>query len=121
MEPIVPFWCTTIEQPGFFFFKSSSSWKTEAFDGLQVGKLPVPDLPTVVPVVCVCVRRSRDWHGVVGGILENIAHDQVISAVMSHLLCRFPYEIVRMEFDEKELRKEIAFAIRNIHGNAVLA
>ena len=22
-----------------------------------------------------------------------------------------------MEFDEKELRKEIAFAIRNIHGN----
>ena len=100
-----------------FFYKSSSSWKTEAFDGLQVGKLPVPDLPTVVPVVCVCVRRSRDWHGVVGGILENIAHDQVILAVMSHLLCRFPYEIVRMEFDEKELRKEIAFAIRNIHGN----
>merc|ERR1719411_847592 len=29
---------------------------------------------------------------------------------------RFPHEIVRMEFDEKELRKEIAFAIRNIHG-----
>ena len=32
---------------------------------------------------------------------------------------RFPYEIVRMEFDEKELRKEIAFAIRNIHGKFV--
>ena len=31
---------------------------------------------------------------------------------------RFPYEIVRMEFDEKELRKEIAFAIRNIHGES---
>merc|ERR1712001_153246 len=29
---------------------------------------------------------------------------------------RFPYEIVKMEFDEKELRREIAFAIRNIHG-----
>ncbi|KAK7790233.1 hypothetical protein R5R35_009343 [Gryllus longicercus] len=29
---------------------------------------------------------------------------------------RFPFEIVKMEFDEKELRKEIAFAIRNIHG-----
>merc|ERR1719435_91207 len=29
---------------------------------------------------------------------------------------RFPYEIVRMEFDEKELRREIAYAIRNIHG-----
>merc|ERR1712128_226008 len=29
---------------------------------------------------------------------------------------RFPYEIVKMEFDEKELRKEIAFAIRNVHG-----
>merc|ERR1719398_96438 len=29
---------------------------------------------------------------------------------------RFPYEIVRMEFDEKELRREIEFAIRNIHG-----
>ncbi|XP_067211566.1 dynamin isoform X6 [Linepithema humile] len=29
---------------------------------------------------------------------------------------RFPFEIVKMEFDEKELRREIAFAIRNIHG-----
>ncbi|XP_077534378.1 dynamin-1 shibire isoform X4 [Haemaphysalis longicornis] len=29
---------------------------------------------------------------------------------------RFPFEIVKMEFDEKELRKEIAFAIRNTHG-----
>ena len=29
---------------------------------------------------------------------------------------RFPFEIVKMEFDEKELRKEIAFAIQNIHG-----
>ncbi|CAG0894264.1 unnamed protein product [Cyprideis torosa] len=28
---------------------------------------------------------------------------------------RFPFEIVKMEFDEKELRREIAFAIRNIH------
>uniref|UniRef100_A0A8C5BXN4 Interferon-induced GTP-binding protein Mx n=1 Tax=Gadus morhua TaxID=8049 RepID=A0A8C5BXN4_GADMO len=29
---------------------------------------------------------------------------------------RFPYELVRMEFDEKELRKEISYAIKNIHG-----
>lgn len=29
---------------------------------------------------------------------------------------RFPFEIVKMECDEKELRREIAFAIRNIHG-----
>ncbi|XP_076314963.1 dynamin-1-like isoform X1 [Tachypleus tridentatus] len=29
---------------------------------------------------------------------------------------RFPFEIVKMEFDEKELRREISFAIRNIHG-----
>ena len=29
---------------------------------------------------------------------------------------RFPYEIVKVEFDEKELRREIAFAIRNVHG-----
>lgn len=33
---------------------------------------------------------------------------------------RFPFEIVKMEFDEKELRKEIAFAIRNIHGELLL-
>lgn len=33
---------------------------------------------------------------------------------------RFPFEIVKMEFDEKELRREIAFAIRNIHGNVSL-
>lgn len=32
---------------------------------------------------------------------------------------RFPFEIVKMEFDEKELRREIAFAIRNIHGESV--
>ena len=29
---------------------------------------------------------------------------------------RFPFEIVKMEFDERELRSEISFAIRNIHG-----
>lgn len=29
---------------------------------------------------------------------------------------RFPYELVKMEFDESTLRKEIAYAIRNIHG-----
>ncbi|XP_030635628.1 dynamin-2 isoform X2 [Chanos chanos] len=29
---------------------------------------------------------------------------------------RFPFELVRMEFDEKELRKEISYAIKNIHG-----
>jgi dynamin GTPase len=29
---------------------------------------------------------------------------------------RFPFEIVKMEVDEKELRKEIAITIRNIHG-----
>ncbi|XP_064416969.1 dynamin-2 isoform X1 [Latimeria chalumnae] len=29
---------------------------------------------------------------------------------------RFPFELVKMEFDEKELRREISFAIKNIHG-----
>lgn len=29
---------------------------------------------------------------------------------------RFPFEIVKMEVDEKELRREIAFAIQNIYG-----
>uniref|UniRef100_A0A0X3P4Y2 dynamin GTPase n=1 Tax=Schistocephalus solidus TaxID=70667 RepID=A0A0X3P4Y2_SCHSO len=29
---------------------------------------------------------------------------------------RFPYELVQLQFDEKTLRKEIAFAIRNVHG-----
>lgn len=29
---------------------------------------------------------------------------------------RFPFEIVKMEFDENELRKEIGIAICNIHG-----
>lgn len=29
---------------------------------------------------------------------------------------RFPYELVKMEFDERELRREISFAIKNIHG-----
>ncbi|KAM9435035.1 dynamin 3a isoform 2-T2 [Clarias gariepinus] len=29
---------------------------------------------------------------------------------------RFPLELVKMEFDEKELRREISYAIKNIHG-----
>ncbi|XP_051866975.1 dynamin-3-like [Pristis pectinata] len=29
---------------------------------------------------------------------------------------RFPFELVKMEFDEKDLRREISFAIKNIHG-----
>lgn len=29
---------------------------------------------------------------------------------------RFPFELVKMEFDEVELRREIAIAIANIHG-----
>jgi len=29
---------------------------------------------------------------------------------------RFPFELVKIEFDEKELRKEITYAIKNIHG-----
>ncbi|XP_012695670.3 dynamin-1 isoform X2 [Clupea harengus] len=29
---------------------------------------------------------------------------------------RFPFELVKMECDEKELRKEISYAIKNIHG-----
>lgn len=29
---------------------------------------------------------------------------------------RFPFELVKMEFDEKDLRREISYAIKNIHG-----
>lgn len=29
---------------------------------------------------------------------------------------RYPFEVVRMEYDEKELRREISYAIKNIHG-----
>ncbi|KAM9324777.1 dynamin-3 [Gastrophryne carolinensis] len=29
---------------------------------------------------------------------------------------RFPFELVKMEFDEQELRREISYAIKNIHG-----
>uniref|UniRef100_A0A8C1TU54 dynamin GTPase n=1 Tax=Cyprinus carpio TaxID=7962 RepID=A0A8C1TU54_CYPCA len=30
---------------------------------------------------------------------------------------RFPFELVKMEFDEKELRREISYAIKNIQGS----
>ena len=29
---------------------------------------------------------------------------------------RFPFEIVKMNIDEKEMRREIQYAIRNFHG-----
>ncbi|TKC41200.1 hypothetical protein EI555_010528 [Monodon monoceros] len=32
---------------------------------------------------------------------------------------RFPFELVKMEFDEKDLRREISYAIKNIHGAIV--
>ncbi|KFM79669.1 Dynamin, partial [Stegodyphus mimosarum] len=48
---------------------------------------------------------SIDTHQLTGGAkINRLFHE------------RFPFEIVKMEFDEKELRREIAFAIRNIHG-----
>ncbi|NWU10919.1 DYN2 protein, partial [Cephalopterus ornatus] len=33
---------------------------------------------------------------------------------------RFPFELVKMEFDEKDLRREISYAIKNIHGGIPL-
>ncbi len=33
---------------------------------------------------------------------------------------RFPFEIIKVETDERTLRKQIQFAIKNIHGMAVL-
>ncbi|VEN64768.1 unnamed protein product [Callosobruchus maculatus] len=56
-------------------------------------------------------------------ILEGSRSDDVNTAELSggaKINClfheRFPYEIVKMEFDEIELRREIAIAIVNIHG-----
>ncbi|XP_042899603.1 dynamin isoform X2 [Parasteatoda tepidariorum] len=48
---------------------------------------------------------SIDTHQLTGGAkINRLFHE------------RFPFEIVKMEFDEKELRREISYAIRNIHG-----
>lgn len=33
-----------------------------------------------------------------------------------HLIYRLRFEIVKMSCDEKDMRREISFAIRNIHG-----
>ncbi|CAG9823695.1 unnamed protein product, partial [Phaedon cochleariae] len=56
-------------------------------------------------------------------ILEGSRSDDVNTTELSggaKINClfheRFPFEIVKMEFDEGELRKEIAMAICNIHG-----
>ncbi|CAH1111021.1 unnamed protein product [Psylliodes chrysocephalus] len=56
-------------------------------------------------------------------VLEGAKSDDVNTTELSggaKINCifheRFPFEIVKMEFDESELRKEIAIAIANIHG-----
>ncbi|XP_072397963.1 dynamin-like isoform X2 [Diabrotica undecimpunctata] len=56
-------------------------------------------------------------------VLEGSRSDDVNTTELSggaRINCvfheRFPFEVVKMEFDESELRKEIAIAIANIHG-----
>lgn len=60
-------------------------------------------------------------------VLEGAKSDDVNTTELSggaKINCifheRFPFEIVKMEFDESELRKEIAIAIANIHGIRVI-
>ena len=69
----------------------------------------------------ITLARMSQLVGVSVERTENELGDMVVNgrigAKINRLFHeRFPYEIVRMEFDEKELRREIAFAIRNIHG-----
>ncbi|KAG5881863.1 hypothetical protein JTB14_022448 [Gonioctena quinquepunctata] len=56
-------------------------------------------------------------------VLEGSGSDEVNTTELSggaKINCifheKFPFEIVKMEFDESELRQEIAIAIANIHG-----
>uniref|UniRef100_A0A671SHH7 Dynamin n=1 Tax=Sinocyclocheilus anshuiensis TaxID=1608454 RepID=A0A671SHH7_9TELE len=55
-----------------------------------------------------CIEGSGDQVNTVelsgGARINRIFHE------------RFPFELVKMEFNEKELRKEISYAIKNIHG-----
>ena len=73
---------------------------------------------------CVCVYRmiqlmQSDFERAIEGTGSANINTMELSggAKINRLFHeRFPFEIVKMEFDEKELRREIAFAIRNIHG-----
>ena len=72
--------------------------------------------------VCVCRMiqlMQSDFERAIGGMGSANINTMELSggAKINRLFHeRFPFEIVKMEFDEKELRREIAFAIRNIHG-----
>ncbi|XP_033609826.1 dynamin [Cryptotermes secundus] len=75
--------------------------------------------PVIVTVIKMIQQLQSDFERTIEGSGSAQINTMELSggAKINRLFHeRFPFEIVKMEFDEKELRREIAFAIRNIHG-----
>lgn len=62
---------------------------------------------------------SKDWEKAISGAdsaevsTKELSGGAKINRIFTE---RFPFELVKMEFDEKELRREITYAIKNTHG-----
>ncbi|XP_012946174.1 dynamin-1 [Aplysia californica] len=61
---------------------------------------------------------STDFERDIEGFGSHVSTDDLSGGAKINRIFheRFPFELVKMEFDERELRKEIAITIKNIHG-----
>jgi len=62
---------------------------------------------------------SKDWEKAISGAdsaevsTKELSGGAKINRIFTE---RFPFELVKVDFDEKELRREITYAIKNTHG-----
>jgi len=62
---------------------------------------------------------SKDWEKAISGADSTEVSTKELSggAKINRIFTeRFPFELVKVDFDEKELRREITYAIKNTHG-----
>lgn len=62
---------------------------------------------------------SKDWEKAISGAdsAEVSTNELSGGAKINRIFTeRFPFELVKVDFDEKELRREITYAIKNTHG-----
>ena len=62
---------------------------------------------------------SKDFEKAISGDSDDVNLGELSGGAKINRIFneRFPFELVKIEFDEKELRREITYAIKNTHGN----
>ena len=63
-------------------------------------------------------EMSKDFQAALMGDPDNVVLNELSGGAKINRIFneRFPYEMVKLEVDEKEMRKDIIYAIKNAHG-----